>query len=290
MANEEYVKETFKPDKLWACKSVTESAFPGITPPEEGGGGGMYQIGEDLNFTPGAYSDGIFEFGSVNGDAFRDAEYKAGAYVVNKGYVFNYIGDSGKQHVFVNVRNSSLLPSSGGIDSAPIDIACDVLAFWQNYDYDDYITWVYTCMPSGYETRDPSSLPSHWNIKVNGAEFYCGKYIEQLVATKIYQHHIALSYSSDGLELEIECFIVNSRASAYTANDVYKTLGQLTTGFVSYGNYHCTLTMMYFTRDGLDQLHFPTAPQHVINLTTGEPFEITNEETLTFLADIVTQI
>ena len=88
MANDEYIKDTFKPDKLWACPSFTGSSFPGITPPAEGGGG-MYQIGEDLNFTLGHYTEKTIPEGTVNGDAFYNAEYKAGSYVINKAYIYN---------------------------------------------------------------------------------------------------------------------------------------------------------------------------------------------------------
>lgn len=290
MANEEYVKETFKPDKLWNCPSIVGSAFPNITPPEEGGGEGMYQIGEDLNLTVGAYSDGIFSFGTVNGDAFRNAEYKAGAYVINKGYVFNYIGDSGKQHVFVNVRNTSSLPSIGMVEHIPVEIACDVLAFWQEYDFDDYISWVYTCMPTGYDRLDPYALPHHWNIKVNGVEFYCGKYIDSLMETKIYQHNLYFIYLKDDLELDFYCPVVNSKEDAYSNNDAYNAMELLTFGFHDEPTRKFVLPMKNFVRTGLDKIFFPTSTCYVSNLSTGEMLILTEELQLQFLGDTVVQI
>lgn len=286
MANEEYVKETFKPDKLWACKSVTESAFPGITPPEEGGGGGMYQIGEDLNFTPGAYSDGIFAFGSVNGDAFRDAEYKAGAYVVNKGYVFNYIGDSGKQHVFVNVRNASSLPGSGAVDYTEVDIACEVLAFWQQNDYDDYISWMYTCMPRGSDIND-NTIPSHKNIKVNGVEFYCGEYTTEIASSKVYKHILSYKYTHEGLNLQIDCPVYSAKSNAYTALEAGTRISLLDTGYVYSAGKALMLCMRGFTTSSKEMAFFPTEPYFATNLKNGETLKIETGVRMTLITDTV---
>lgn len=211
MANEEYIKDTFKPDKLWACPSFTGSSFPGITPPDEGGGG-MYQIGEDLNFTLGAYADGTIPLTTVNGIALYKAEYKAGAYVVNKGYIFNYIGDSEKYHVFVNVRNGSALPTQGNTRSTAVDITCEVLAFMKQDEAN--VAYCYTCMPRGkYPDGSVGSL--HKNINVNGVTFYCGDYIESLLG-KVYQHIIRIGNKG------IEVVSFSYRSTAY--NKAYLTI------------------------------------------------------------------
>lgn len=214
MANEKYIKDTFKPDKLWACPSFTGSTFPGITPPAEGGGG-MYQIGEDLNFTLGTYADGTIPLTTVNGNALYNAEYKAGAYVINKGYIFNYIGDSEEYHVFVNVRNGSALPTQGNTGSTAVDITCEVLAF-MNQD-ETSIAYCYTCMPRGkYPDGSVGSL--FQNINVNGVTFYCGDYINLLLG-KVYQHIITVG--NTGIELIIFSYRSTAFNKGYLILDPY---------------------------------------------------------------------
>lgn len=219
MANEEYIKETFKPDKLWACPSFTGSSFPGIKPPAEGGGG-MYQIGEDLNFTLGSYSDYEIPKGTVNGDALYNAEYKAGAYVVNKGYIYNYIGDSGYYHVFVNVRNDNALGSYGAVTSGAVDFRCEILAFTEGNvtTLDGGAFCAYTCMPRGTGTIDPvGSGGEDLNIKINGVEFYSGKYVDNRIKT-IYRHNITLTPEGTNGEYAIKCSVINTHSELYSMN------------------------------------------------------------------------
>lgn len=293
MANEEYIKETFKPDKLWACPSFTGSAFPGITPPAEGSGG-MYQIGEDLNFTLGSYYDYEIPKGTVNGDALYNAVYKAGAYVVNKGYIYNYIGDSGYYHVFVNVRNGNALGSYGTVADSPVDIICEILAFMRGNasDPNGGAFCAYTCMPRGKDVNphDSAYPGDYYNIKVNGVEFYSGKQIEEIASPKLYQHEVAYEYDDGSLHLEIICIIINAKSTSYTSNDAEFFVGLLTTGFANYGNYKCLLNMKDFTTFNIGNLQFPNTPYFATNLLTGESFQITNKVTLAFLADIVTEI
>lgn len=292
MANEKYVKENFKPDKLWACPSFTGSIFPGITPPDEGGGG-MYQIGEDLNFTLGAYYDYEIPTGTVNGDALYNAEYKAGAYVVNKGYVYNYIGDSGYYHVFVNVRNGNSLGSYGSVAYSAVDMVCEILAFIRGtaLDPNGGAFCAYTCMPRGEDVNPDSGYPANsYNIKVNGVEFYSGKYTEDLAATKIYQHEVAYEYDDGSVHLEISCIIINSTSAAYTSSDAEFFYGKLTTGFANYGGYKCLLNMRDYTTFVTGDLKFPNSNYFATNLSTGENFQLTNNVTLGFLADIVTEL
>lgn len=287
MANEEYVKETFKPDKLWACPSIVGSAFPNITPPEEGGGGGMYQIGEDLNFTPGSYFDYEIPAGTVNGDALYNAEYKAGAYVINKGYVFNYIGDSGNQHVFVNVRNAGALPSIGQVGVVPVDIVCEVLAFTKGTppNPDGGSICIYVDMPSSSN----ESIKSNNTIKVNGLKFYSGDYIETLISTDIYQHELVFSYM-ESTQLEIYCKFVNTRRESYTENDdPYYYLPLITTGFATY-DHTCMIDMVHFSRQSVGRVYFPTQTYNAIDLVTGEAFQITKQGAMRLLTDTVTKL
>lgn len=291
MANEEYIKETFKPDKLWACPSFTGSAFPGITPPAEGGGG-MYQIGEDLNLTLGAYYDYELPAGTINGDAIYNAEYKAGAYVINKGYVFNYIGDSEYHHVFVNIRNTTALPSIGTVDYTAVDISCEILAFDKGTisTPEGGAYCIYTCMPRGTELDQLGTLPSHLNIKINGVEFYSGKYTQEIATPKVYKHVLAYEYDDGTLHLEIECPIYSAKSTAFTSTEAGTRPNLLEMGIINYGNYKCLLAMRGYVDTGLDKIKFPTSTYFATNLATGETFQITNEVGMTFLADLVTEV
>lgn len=291
MANEKYVKETFKPDKLWACPSFTGSSFPGITPPAEGGGG-MYQIGEDLNFTLGSYYDYEIPAGTVNGDALYNAEYKAGAYVINKGYVYNYIGDSGYYHVFVNVRNGNALGSYGTVADYPVDMICEILAFIPGTasDPDGGAFCAYTCMPRGISVYE-NSMGEEQSIKVNGVKFYSAKYIDEVGGySKLYQHEVAYEYDSNGVHLEISCPIVNAKSTPYESNDAEFFVSLITTGFSKYSNVAVLLDMKDFITFNTGDVTFPNADYFATNLFTGENFKLTNNVTLTFLADIVTEI
>ena len=291
MANEEYIKDTFKPDKLWACPSFTGSSFPGITPPAEGGGG-MYQIGEDLNFTLGSYYDYELPEGTVNGDALYNAEYKAGAYVINKGYVFNYIGDSEYYHVFVNVRNTSALPNIGMVQDTAVDIACEILAFVKGTpsNPEGGAICIYTFMPRGTELNSSNPFPSHLNIKINGTEFYSGKYTQEIASPKVYKHVLAYEYDDGTLHLEIECPIYSAKSTAFNSTEAGTRPGLLDIGIVNYGNYKCLLAMRGYVRTSLDQIEFPISTYFATNLATGETFQITNKVRMTFLADIVSEV
>lgn len=93
MANEEYIKENFKPDKLWACPSFTGSKFPGVVSPNTEITN-LLGDGVKLYITKG-YATNVK---AVNENLLG----QPGTYIINNDKIYTYAGIIDGRYYFTN--------------------------------------------------------------------------------------------------------------------------------------------------------------------------------------------